>query len=148
MITDNRTILSKAPLLAMGILVLGFAACDPKPPQQATRDADQIIERAPSTAAGKEADPAKRDSKDVVGDGAASQPTKVADDVTLNIKVEDALKSNFTLKALPILVQTTEGVVTLSGSADTTANRNQAEQVAMNVQGVKSVQNKLVVSGT
>jgi osmotically-inducible protein OsmY len=59
-----------------------------------------------------------------------------------------AASSNFTLKGLPILVQTTDGVVTLSGTADTPGNREQAEKVVMNVAGVKSVQNNIVVSGT
>jgi len=143
---DNKTIISRAPLFAMGILVLGFAACDQKS-DQASRDADQIISRAPSTAAGKEVDPAKTDGKGMMGKDSVAQSPQAVDDVTLNIKVEDALKSNVTLKSLPILVQTSDGVVTLTGSADTPANRNQAEQVAMNVAGVKSVQNNLVVGG-
>jgi len=147
MTIKNRTTISRSPLLAISILALGFAACDSKPTEQASRDADQIISRAPSSAAGKEIDAAKSDNSGMGKEG-ASQPMQAVDDVALNIKVQDALKSNFTLKAMPILVQTTEGVVTLTGSTDTPISRNQAEQVAMNVVGVKSVENKLIVSGT
>lgn len=149
----SKTTTRKAPLLAaMGILVMGLAACDSKPPEQANRGVDPTAERAPPippTAAkdSKDGDLVKKDDNQDVAKGGPAQPMQGIDDVAINIKVQDALKSKFSLKSLPILVQTTEGVVTLSGSADTPANREQAEQVAMNVAGVKSVQNKLAVSG-
>ena len=154
MIKESKTIICKAPLLAaMGILALGLAACDSKPPEQASRNADPTAERTPAippTVAkdSKDGDLVKKDdNQDVAKGGGPAQPMQGIDDVAINIKVQDALKSKFSLKSLPILVQTTEGVVTLTGSADTPANREQAEQVAMNVAGVKSVQNKLAVSG-
>ena len=139
--------------------MLGLAACDAKPPEQASRDVDQIVNRAPSPAAGQDSTAARadatgsKDSQSTAGTQSAATPaspqaTPATDDVAINIKVQDALKSDFTLKAQPIIVQTTEGVVTLSGSADTPAHRDQATQIAMGVAGVKSVQNKLTVSGT
>jgi hyperosmotically inducible periplasmic protein len=155
MINDIRIGSGSVPRCAIAALVLAVvtvAGCGPAPTQQASRDADKIIERAPSPAAGKAADPLKDNSKDATSNApsitGSAAPAAPADDVTINIKVQDALKSNFSLKALPMLVQTTAGVVTLSGSVDTPENRSQAEQVVLGVAGVKSVQNKLVVSGT
>jgi len=143
---DQRTRISRACLLATAALALGVAGCDSKPTAQTAQDAERIIDKAPSTAAGKAADAMKSDATNMAG--SVAQPAKPGDDVVINIRVEDALKSNVALKSLPIVVQTDGGVVTLSGDALTSANRSQAEQVAMNVPGVKAVQNKLSTSGT
>lgn len=135
----------QVPLAAMGILALILTGCDPKPTkpntEQTSGDAGRVVDQAPSTAAGKAMDQPKSAEKENI----AKSPG-AADDVELNIKVQTALSANPTLKHLPIIVQTDAGVVTLSGTADTPDKRNQAEQVAMNVSGVKSVENKLAVS--
>lgn len=70
------------------------------------------------------------------------------DDLALNIKVEDALKERAELKSLVVKVNTAGGVVILTGTADTTASRDLATQIVMNVNGVKSVQNKIAVAGS
>lgn len=123
---SDRMFLRRASLVATGALVLGLAACEPKP---STEQAGRMT----------------GDSS-----GSAETPAKsgqTVDDLALNIKVEDALKEDPSLKALPIKVRTVGGVTTLSGTADTPANRDQATQVAMSVSGVKAVENKLVVGG-
>jgi osmotically-inducible protein OsmY len=63
-------------------------------------------------------------------------------------KVKSALVTEPDLKAGDINVETTNGVVTLQGTADSAENRQKAAQVASNVEGVKAVKNQIVVKGT
>ena len=105
------------PWIAIAAFTLGLAACDPKP----------VTERANN------------------GDGGGAKTVRTVEDLALNIKVEDALKANPALRSLSIRVRTAGGVTTLSGTADTAANRALAEQAARSVNGVKSVENKIVV---
>lgn len=131
----------RIPLFAMSLLSLSLTACDPNPAaNQASRDAGRIIEQASSPAAGKMTEESKSAEMDGVKSNAAA-----IDDVELNIKVQSALNGTPALKFLPIIVETSAGVVTLSGTTDTSDKRAQAERVAMNVIGVKAVENKLVV---
>ena len=141
---DDRMLMRRVPLFAMGVLALGLAACNPKPSaEQASRDSGRIVDQASGPAAGKEIDPMKSPGKDDVAKSAQSAD----DNAMLTDKVQAALSANPTLKSLPIKAQAADGVVTLMGTADTPANRNQAEQVVMKVSGVKSVENKLAVGG-
>lgn len=120
-------------LIVIGVFAMGLAACDPKP--EAGKDPDSSIVQKPAAtgANGK--------------DGSAGVSQSV-DDLALNIKVEDALKEKPELKSLAVKVSTAGGVVTLSGTADTTANRDLATQIVMSLNGVKSVQNKIAVAGS
>lgn len=65
------------------------------------------------------------------------------DDSAITTKVKAALMEESPLKSLEIKVETTNGVVHLSGKADTQANIDRAVQVASKVKGVKSVKNDL-----
>lgn len=148
MSSDDRKSIYRMPLAAVGVLALGLglAACDPKPSapaQQSDQNAGRVgtIDQAPSTAAGKDIAQPNGVEKDSV----AKAPQATSGDVEINIKVQSALNENPALKRLPIIVQTDAGVVTLSGTADTPDKRLQAEQVAMSVNGVKAVENKLAV---
>lgn len=133
----DRTLLHRMPLMATGIFVLGLAACDRGP------TVDQANKNSGSATA-REANPAE----DGADGGNAAKSVQTVDDLALNIKVEDALKENPGFQSLTVKVRTVGGVVTLSGTADTAANRDLAGQIALKVSGVKSVQNKLVVAGT
>lgn len=66
-----------------------------------------------------------------------------AADATLTTKVKAALLAEKNLKSLPISVETTSGVVTLSGQVMSTAQIDQAVDVAKHVKGVKDVHNTL-----
>ena len=134
MILETKTVLQWTPWLASGLVILGVAACDARPPAQASRNADEIVANAPGPAAGKRAAPFPTESVKPAKRDAAQPP----EDVAINIRVQNALKSNFSLKALPILAQTSEGEVALTASVDTPASREQAMQAAQAVAGVKS----------
>jgi osmotically-inducible protein OsmY len=59
--------------------------------------------------------------------------------------VRSALGTEPGLEALSIDVNAVNGEVTLYGTADTAARRDKAAQVALNVDGVKSVTNHLII---
>jgi osmotically-inducible protein OsmY len=146
MSSDDRIFTHRMPLAAMSFVLalsLGLAGCDQqKPAQQAERDAGRVgaIDQGPSTTAGKPMEEPKGVEMDSV-----AKFSQAAGDVELNLKVQSAINENPELKRLPIIVQTDAGVVTLSGTADSPDKRLQAEKLAMSVNGVKAVDNKLSV---
>jgi hyperosmotically inducible protein len=71
----------------------------------------------------------------------------VVDDATLTAKVKAALIANPDTQARQIDVESRSGTVQLNGFVDSTADRTAAERVAMNVSGVKRVENNLSVQG-
>ena len=70
---------------------------------------------------------------------------KITADTALSAKVRSALRTEPGLQALSIDVNAVNGAVTLYGTADTAARRDKAAQVALNVDGVKSVTNHLII---
>jgi osmotically-inducible protein OsmY len=73
----------------------------------------------------------------------AAKAGDYASDTALTTKVKAALLGEKNLKSLPISVETTKGVVTLSGDVISTAQIDQAVDVAKHVEGVKDVHNAL-----
>jgi osmotically-inducible protein OsmY len=61
------------------------------------------------------------------------------DDAAVTTKVKAALLAEPGLRSMEIHVDTKDGVVTLTGSPDTAANRDRAVVIARNVAGVKDV---------
>ncbi len=75
-------------------------------------------------------------------------PTKAevkqyAGDAALTTKVKTAFLAEPDLKSLAISVETTNGVVVLSGAVISTAQIEQAVDIARHVKGVKEVKNDL-----
>jgi len=70
------------------------------------------------------------------------------DDSTITTKVKAAFLADSQLKAMQIKVQTTHGIVQLSGAVDTKVEESQAIKVANTVEGVKSVNDTMTVKGT
>ncbi len=73
--------------------------------------------------------------------------TAAYDDATITTRVKTALLNDPQVSALKIDVNTTQGVVTLSGAARSKADEQKAIQVAKGVQGVKDVRSNLQVGG-
>jgi osmotically-inducible protein OsmY len=67
------------------------------------------------------------------------------DEASTTAKVKKAIYSEPSLKVMDISVSTDEGVVELTGSVKTRAERAKAGQVAARVEGVKKVKNELKV---
>ena len=68
-------------------------------------------------------------------------------DAWITTKVKSALASHKNVSAIRTNVDTKDGVVTLRGSVDTQAEKDLAGRYAEAVQGVKSVDNQLVIKG-
>jgi hyperosmotically inducible periplasmic protein len=76
----------------------------------------------------------------------AQAPSRPVDpNEELSIRVRRALEEAGKIDAAAIDISATDGVVTLFGTAGTKDERERAAQVAAKVDGVKSVENKLVV---
>ncbi|HTR61957.1 MAG TPA: BON domain-containing protein [Candidatus Binataceae bacterium] len=69
-------------------------------------------------------------------------------DTTITAKVKKDLHGDETTKAEKIHVSTSAGVVTLKGHVDSQAAADRAVQIAQNVEGVKSVDNRLAIAGS
>ena len=69
------------------------------------------------------------------------------DDATLTTKVKAAILADKQLKATKVSVETTQGVVKLSGAVDSKDQETQAVRDANQVNGVKSVNDLLQVGG-
>lgn len=67
------------------------------------------------------------------------------DDATVSTKVRAELVRNQSLKGFDIHVETMQDVVQLSGFVDSPAQKEEAEQIARGVNGVRSVRNNIVV---
>lgn len=78
---------------------------------------------------------------------AASDVGQVASDSAITTKVKANLAANQGLSSFSIHVETTKGVVTLTGTVDSEAARQLAGSVAAKTGGVRVVVNKLEVKG-
>ena len=67
-------------------------------------------------------------------------------DAAIESEVERKLGADQKTSALEIEVKTTDGVVTLSGKVSNEAEKEKAEQLAEDVEGVKRVDNNLVIA--
>jgi osmotically-inducible protein OsmY len=74
----------------------------------------------------------------------AKDPPVVTDDA-ISDRVRISLASDKVVGVLPFEVSVKSGVVTLTGTADTSGQRSRAEKLAKKVKGVKSVVNSITV---
>lgn len=72
---------------------------------------------------------------------------QVIDDATITSKVKTALLADPDISSLKINVDTDKGVVRLKGEVKSMALRKKAESIARDVEGVKKVDNQLVITG-
>ena len=123
------------------LLVLGLAACDktPGPAESAGKKIDQTVQGAEKKIG---------ETVDKVGEKMAVQGEKAEvaiDDTEITTKVKAAIFAEPGLKTLQISVDTVKGVVTLSGSVDSTPDSDKAKALANAVSGVKEVNNQLAI---
>jgi osmotically-inducible protein OsmY len=71
----------------------------------------------------------------------------IIDDASITAQVKMTLLSHRSTSAIKTTVQTTDGVVTLSGIADNAAEKSLAAKLAGDVKGVRSVDNQMTVNG-
>lgn len=73
---------------------------------------------------------------------------QTVDDATITAKVKSQLLSSPEVSGLNVNVTTYRGQVQLSGYVNSAEQRQQAEQIARGVDGVKSVSNDLIVKAS
>jgi hyperosmotically inducible protein len=81
-------------------------------------------------------------------DRTTTQAANMVDDAAITAKVKAAVLAEPGLKTLQIDVDTKDGVVTLSGTVDSSALKDRASQVTQNVNGVRSIVDNLAIKST
>lgn len=108
---------------AASLALIGLGGCDqPQPAETAGKKIDQRMEQ--------------------IGQKAG----KAIDDTAITAAVKAGILAEPGLKVLKIDVDTKDGQVMLTGSADSAENVQRETQIATAIQGVKSVDNRLAVS--
>jgi osmotically-inducible protein OsmY len=77
--------------------------------------------------------------------GTGEKSGAYVDDSWITSKVKSEMVANKSVKARNINVDTTRGVVTLSGTATTWDESNKATEIARGVKGVQSVENNIQI---
>ena len=72
--------------------------------------------------------------------------SQAVDDSAVTAKVKSKLATNSETSAIKIGVETRDGVVILTGTVPTDSEKNKAEQLARNTDGVKRVKNDITVN--
>jgi len=131
---------SIATIASVGLL----AGCDQKTTTRSdgtTTTTTTVTDPAPAVKSA--ANEMKNDAK-----VAADKAGTVIEDSAITAKVKTALLADPDVKGLMIDVDTKNGVVTLKGTADKSANRDRAVAIAKDTSGVKSVESRLVVKAS
>lgn len=133
--SHNSLIRTSYRIVAVAAL-LGLAACGQEPASKAPAASGRTAIKPPAESkASPEAAPVEKKAQ-----------SKTEGDRALARRVKDALLAKSDLKAHGIDITADNGVVTLFGTADNLANRKMAGDIASGIEGVKSVENKLVVA--
>jgi osmotically-inducible protein OsmY len=122
------------------MLATGLAACDkPGPAEIAGKKINQTVGEA-----GKQIGIATDRVVEKLGEQ-SDKAVLVIDDAEITAKVKAAIFAEPGLKTLQISVNTMKGVVTLSGSVDSSPSSDMAKVLAGAVSGVKEIKNRLVI---
>jgi hyperosmotically inducible protein len=76
----------------------------------------------------------------------ASRPSGT-DDSTIQSEIDRKMAQDATLSTVAVTATVADGKVTLIGTADTQAIKNQVERLVKAIKGVKNVDNQIIVSG-
>jgi osmotically-inducible protein OsmY len=126
------------------MVVLSLSACGDDRPETETAATD-IVDPTGAKFEGVPERPANV-ATNAAPPGAGSRAAGTAmEDGKLSARVKSALTTQPGLKALSVDVDGASGAVTLYGTASTPAQRDLAGQLALGVDGVKSVTNHLII---
>jgi hyperosmotically inducible protein len=140
---------TRIPLLATLAVAAALTACSRN--NDDDRTAGQRLDGAVADAK-RESNETKRDAQQAMNDAqmsasrAADTTAQVSTDMAITAKVNAALAVDDKLKATQINVDTREGQVTLTGQAPDAQSRERATTLVSAVDGVKQVNNQLVVN--
>lgn len=126
-------------LAIAGALTVGLAACDRQPTvDKLGKSFDNLVENV-----GRDRDPARAPAPVRQG---MNQSDAIVPDAMLEERVKAALTADPGLRSVTVDVRSDNGVVTLYGTADSPVKGHQAAMVALNVDGVRSVRNEMVIA--
>lgn len=135
-------------LVAAVLCAAALAACDRGADQRTT---GQKVDSAIASAQQK-IDATRQEMAQGTADarrqmqGALKDATDAVSDATITASVNAKLAGDSELSALHINVDTVDGRVALRGTAPNAAARDRATQLASSIDGVRGVENQLVVS--
>jgi len=116
--------------------LVGLTACDnPNTAENAGKEIDIVVEKAEKKI---------EQASEKMGES-SDQAVVEVEDATITAKIKAAFIAESTIKSLDINVSTTDGVVTLTGIADSPESSQKATDVAMLISEVKKVENQLIV---
>lgn len=116
--------------------LVGLTACDnPNTAEDAGKEIDIVVEKAEKKI---------EQASEKMGES-SDQAVVEVEDATITAKIKAAFVAESTIKSLDINVSTTDGVVTLTGVADSPESSQKATDVAMLISEVKKVENQLIV---
>ena len=142
----DRAIALSLTTAAAGLVL---AACSPEPGgQSAGRTLDQAVSRAAGKSA-EMADAAGAAGRDLARAASESfdQAADKVNDAAITAAINAKLAMDGKLSAININVDTVDGQVVLRGTAPDDRARANATQLAMSVDGVRGVDNQLVLAG-
>lgn len=133
--------------IAASALALGLAACDQKPSaEKIGRNIDETVDRASQKVASA-ADSAGRkidEAQSAIVEKTEKAGAELAD-AAITARVKAALATAHGLQSMSIDVVTEKGVVSLFGTTDSDASRKRVTRLAAAVEGVASVDNRLII---
>lgn len=135
--TRRFNLLRLGAIAGAAAAALSLAACNKPGEPTAGQRVDSAV--ADARQATQDAQQAGAQAADTVKAGAM--------DAAITTKINAALAADDKLSALKIDVDTSDGRVTLNGTAPDAASRERATTLAAGVQGVASVNNRLAVKG-
>lgn len=135
--TRRFNLLRLGAIAGAAAAALSLAACNKPGEPTAGQRVDSAV--ADARQATQDAQQAGAQAADTVKAGAM--------DAAITTKINAALAADDKLSALKIDVDTSDGRVTLNGTAPDAASRERATSLAAGVQGVASVNNRLAVKG-
>ena len=139
---QSQTLKRNAMLVALaGLTAFGVAACNQEPGKSPMKPSQGFNTTPDTTQQGAGGMPSGTAVADV------NRPVEAVNssDGSLAASVKSAIVAEPTLRSMALDVSAQDGVVTLRGTAGTDAERERAARLAMNVDGVRSVKNELVI---
>lgn len=137
------------PLVLVAVAAVALAACDRNPGKfDGTKTADKPGNPTALADAGKSPAAAEPGKAQPFTSSVTAKPapgSAQAADAALSAKVKSALTEANDLNAGGLEVASTNGVVTLYGTVDAPVEKDRAAMLAMEIDGVRSVVNNLVV---
>lgn len=156
-----------ASVLAVSAMAMGLVACDKMKEPTVGEKIDSAVDKTERAAADARVDAEKAlsSAKNSMEEGAAkteaaardaaqgareagSSAMDLAGDAAITAKVSAGLAQDSALSAIKIDVDTSNGVVTLTGPAPSQESKDRASTIAQGIKGVSSVVNNLTISAS